>query len=100
MPLIVSSKSDEVAGLHFLPGVESSSTKVQSSTKEVSTPGGEDAANENPLQLKILCDFCPMTFNRWSLFYVHRCAHTGETPIFKCSVCTIEFSSIEGYFTL
>jgi hypothetical protein len=88
----VSSKSDEVvSGLHHLQDVESNSTKeVTSSLK------GEDAANENPLHLKIVCDLCPMTFNRWSLLYVHRCAHTGETPIFKCSVCTVEFSSIEG----
>ena len=59
-----------------------------------------DSANGSDQDLEIECDFCPLTFNRWSLFYVHRCTHTGQIPIFTCSVCTIEFSSVDGQLNL
>lgn len=46
----------------------------------------------------IECDFCPMKYHKWSAFYVHRCMHTGEAPVFPCGVCGLEFPSIKGWF--
>lgn len=31
-----------------------------------------------------------------SAFYIHRCTHTGETPVIPCSVCEMEFPNIKG----
>lgn len=46
----------------------------------------------------IECDFCPMKYHKWSAFYVHRCSHTGESPVFPCGVCSLEFPNIKGTF--
>lgn len=44
----------------------------------------------------IQCDFCPMKYHKWSAFYVHRCTHTGETPVIPCGICEMEFPNIRG----
>ncbi|XP_046461484.1 zinc finger protein 62 homolog [Daphnia pulex] len=44
----------------------------------------------------IECDFCPMRYHKWSAFYIHRCTHTGETPVIPCSVCEMEFPNIKA----
>ncbi|KAI9561134.1 hypothetical protein GHT06_012090 [Daphnia sinensis] len=44
----------------------------------------------------IECDFCPMRYHKWSAFYIHRCTHTGETPVIPCSVCEREFPNIKA----
>jgi len=44
----------------------------------------------------IECDYCPMKYHKWSAFYVHRCSHTGETPVLPCGVCDMEFPNIKG----
>ena len=49
----------------------------------------------------IECDYCPMKYHKWSAFYVHRCTHTGETPVLPCGVCDMEFPNIKGlYFSI
>lgn len=44
----------------------------------------------------IQCDFCPMKYHKWSAFYIHRCTHTGETPVIPCGICEMEFPNIKG----
>jgi len=44
----------------------------------------------------IECDFCPMKYHKWSAFYVHRCSHTGETPVLPCGICELEFPNIKA----
>ena len=63
----------------------------------------KDAANKDPNAPKhrmnyqiIECDFCPMKYHKWSAFYVHRCSHTGETPVLPCGICEMEFPNIKG----
>lgn len=48
----------------------------------------------------IQCDFCPMKYHKWSAFYVHRCTHTGETPVIPCGICEMEFPNIKGITNL
>ena len=54
----------------------------------------------NRMKEIIKCDFCPMTFQKWSAFYIHRCSHTGEDPVFPCGICDLEFPDIKGIISV
>jgi len=75
-------------------------TPVKSRAKK---KDAKDAAGKDPNAPKhrmnyqiIECDFCPMKYHKWSAFYVHRCSHTGETPVLPCGICELEFPNIKA----
>lgn len=72
-------------------GTAKGKTKAGAAGKE----GGKGPKHRMNYQI-IECDYCPMKYHKWSAFYVHRCSHTGETPVLPCGVCDMEFPNIKG----